>query len=148
MVTVSAIGKIPKEIMSRVVAVVMFGSPPCPATVQDRCHSYCNKGDFVCDRENSGKGGKGKEGMAPPKADQLTPTRRSVLEIMADMEAEGMQPGPKADCSTYGAGAKIEVTGHQAVKGGNAHLAYNGDGHYVWAAACYAAEQYQKSAGK
>jgi alpha-beta hydrolase superfamily lysophospholipase len=47
MVTVSAIPKIPAEILSRVVAVTMFGSPPCPAAVQGRCNSYCNKGDFV-----------------------------------------------------------------------------------------------------
>jgi alpha-beta hydrolase superfamily lysophospholipase len=47
MVTVGAIPKIPKELISRVVAVAMFGSPPCPAVVADRCNSYCNKGDFV-----------------------------------------------------------------------------------------------------
>jgi pimeloyl-ACP methyl ester carboxylesterase len=47
MVTVSAIPKIPKDIIGRVVAVAMFGSPACPSIVADRCHSYCNKGDFV-----------------------------------------------------------------------------------------------------
>lgn len=46
-VTVSAIPKIPKEIIDKVIAVTMFGSPPCPASVQDRCKSYCNQGDNV-----------------------------------------------------------------------------------------------------
>jgi pimeloyl-ACP methyl ester carboxylesterase len=47
MVTVSAIPKIPKDILAKVVAVTMFGSPACPADVKDRCNSYCNQGDFV-----------------------------------------------------------------------------------------------------
>lgn len=45
--TVSTIPKIPKDILAKVVAVTMFGSPPCPEMVKDRCNSYCNKGDFV-----------------------------------------------------------------------------------------------------
>jgi hypothetical protein len=47
MVTTSVIPQIPKDILAKIIAVTMFGSPPCPAAVQDRCHSYCNKGDFV-----------------------------------------------------------------------------------------------------
>jgi surfactin synthase thioesterase subunit len=47
MVTVQVIPKIPKDILSKVVAVTMFGSPPCPTEVKDRCNSYCNQGDFV-----------------------------------------------------------------------------------------------------
>jgi hypothetical protein len=46
-VTTGVIPKIPKEILSKVIAVAMFGSPPCPAIVQDRCKSYCNAGDNV-----------------------------------------------------------------------------------------------------
>jgi predicted esterase len=47
MVTVQVIPQIPKDILAKVVAVAMFGSPPCPAAVAGRCNSYCNKGDFV-----------------------------------------------------------------------------------------------------
>jgi hypothetical protein len=47
MVTTSVIPQIPKDILAKIVAVTMFGSPPCPELVKDRCNSYCNKGDFV-----------------------------------------------------------------------------------------------------
>jgi alpha-beta hydrolase superfamily lysophospholipase len=46
-VTVRAIPSIPKELLPRILAVTMFGSPNCPALVKDRCRSYCNKGDGV-----------------------------------------------------------------------------------------------------
>jgi alpha-beta hydrolase superfamily lysophospholipase len=46
-VTTGAIPKLPKNILSRVVAVTMFGSPACPASVRDRCISYCQSGDSV-----------------------------------------------------------------------------------------------------
>lgn len=35
------------ELLAKVVAVAMFGSPACPPQVKGRCNSYCNKGDFV-----------------------------------------------------------------------------------------------------
>ena len=50
----------------------------------------------------------------------------------------------RADCATT---ENVEVRGHQAAKGGNAHLAYNTDGYYVWAAACYVVSQFKKAAG-
>jgi hypothetical protein len=46
-VTTGAIPKISKDVLSKVIAVTMFGSPPCPAAVADRCKSYCNAGDTV-----------------------------------------------------------------------------------------------------
>lgn len=39
--------KVPKESFDRILAVTMFGSPPCPASVKTKCMSYCHKGDFV-----------------------------------------------------------------------------------------------------
>jgi alpha-beta hydrolase superfamily lysophospholipase len=42
-----SIPKIPKEILSKILAVTMFGAPPCLPEVKDRCKSYCNKGDDV-----------------------------------------------------------------------------------------------------
>jgi pimeloyl-ACP methyl ester carboxylesterase len=134
MVTVSAIPKIPADILSRVVAVTMFGSPGCPAAVKDRCNSYCNKGDFVCDSAGKGKGGKGKfggkgfpKGAKGPKAGG--PVSEMVeRSIMAD------------ECA-------VEEK-HVARTPGNAHLAYNADGYYVKAAACYINAAYRKAGGQ
>src|ERR1700759_2834395 len=48
-VTVQTIGRLPKDVSNRIIAVTMFGSPRCPESMRrgDRCRSYCNKGDFV-----------------------------------------------------------------------------------------------------
>jgi predicted esterase len=46
-VTNSTIHQAPKEILDKVVAVAMFGSPACSKLVEGRCNSYCNKGDTV-----------------------------------------------------------------------------------------------------
>jgi predicted esterase len=46
-VITSTIPKIPKELDSRIIAITMFGAPPCPATVKEKCKSYCNAGDDV-----------------------------------------------------------------------------------------------------
>ena len=46
-VTVQVIPQLPEDVLSRVIAVTMVGSPDCPAEVEDRCRSYCNDGDFV-----------------------------------------------------------------------------------------------------
>ena len=136
MVTVSAIPKIPADLLSRVVAVTMFGSPPCPAAVRDRCNSYCNKGDFVCDgagKGKGGKGGKGKGGKGFPKGPKGAKSAGPSSEmaersIMAD------------DCA-------VEDK-HVAKTPGNAHLAYNADGYYVKAAACYINAAYRKAGGQ
>jgi surfactin synthase thioesterase subunit len=48
-VTTAAILTLPKEVLSKIVAVTMFGTKPCSdikAQVQN-CKSYCNKGDAV-----------------------------------------------------------------------------------------------------
>jgi surfactin synthase thioesterase subunit len=46
-VTTTVAPKIPKDLLPRVLAMTMFGAPPCPSVVRDRCKSYCNKGDDV-----------------------------------------------------------------------------------------------------
>lgn len=43
----SSIPKIPQAAMANLLAVTMFGAPPCPAEVKDKCKSYCNAGDDV-----------------------------------------------------------------------------------------------------
>lgn len=42
-----SIKNLEKEILDKIVAVTMFGSPPCPANVKGKCISYCNSGDPV-----------------------------------------------------------------------------------------------------
>jgi surfactin synthase thioesterase subunit len=46
-VTTSVVPKIPKDLLPRVLAVTMFGAPPCPPDVKEKCKSYCNQGDDV-----------------------------------------------------------------------------------------------------
>jgi hypothetical protein len=44
---VDAVPKLSPEALKRLVSITMFGSPACPASVRDRCISYCNSGDSV-----------------------------------------------------------------------------------------------------
>jgi pimeloyl-ACP methyl ester carboxylesterase len=46
-VTTSAVAKLNPDLLSRVLAVTMVGSPPCPASVKEKCKAYCNAGDDV-----------------------------------------------------------------------------------------------------
>lgn len=50
--TVRAIPDLPEDILSRIIAVTMVGSPECPAEVEDRCQSYCNAGDAVSNQSS------------------------------------------------------------------------------------------------
>jgi hypothetical protein len=44
---VNAAPKMTKEVLDKIVAVTMFGSPACPAALLNRCISYCATGDSV-----------------------------------------------------------------------------------------------------
>jgi alpha-beta hydrolase superfamily lysophospholipase len=48
-VVAAAVPHIPKDLIPRIAAVTMFGSPPCSdiPQVAGRCKSFCNKGDTV-----------------------------------------------------------------------------------------------------
>jgi hypothetical protein len=164
MVTVAVIPKLPQDVLSRIVAVTMFGSPGCPTAVRGRCNSYCNKGDFVCSSNPKGGNNVGGRGFLkgdggkgfPPKvggatllalSSPLSRPQRYTLEDMTIGTALKKRQ-QVADCAKYGPSAGIEATGWDARNGGSAHLAYNKDGHYVWAAACYVADAFRKSQGK
>ncbi|KAF2401112.1 alpha/beta-hydrolase [Trichodelitschia bisporula] len=152
-VTVRTIPQIPKNILSRIVAVTMFGSPNCPAEVKDRCRSYCNQGDGICTGEGNGQekgrcsAAGGKAGSASPKAGGMGPkapkmgkgAEGGALGRMVDFappiveamdDAEGWQ---QAQCS----GPEVQEKGHKAVGSEGAHMLYNKDGYYVKAAACF-----------
>lgn len=151
MLTVGTIPRIPKDILSRVIAITMFGSYPCPAAVRDRCNSYCNSGDFVC----AGAAGGGSQGAAkagPPKTGSPPAGGVATSEKFANgpnigeraMEEVVRKRQAAASCANYSPD-KIKVTGWQATKGPGGHLGYNTDGHYVYAAACFIADRFSKS---
>lgn len=57
LIHVRAITLLPKQVLARILAVTMVQSPQCPASVKDKCRSYCNKGDevsvyYVCQIQN------------------------------------------------------------------------------------------------
>ncbi|KAF2395920.1 alpha/beta-hydrolase [Trichodelitschia bisporula] len=122
-VTTGAIPKMPANILSRIVAVTMFGSPACPTQVRNRCISYCQSGDSVC----ASRGGGSPKGAKGAKLGGLV--EREALWAMAAPECAQYASKP-----TSGLG-----------KGG--HLGYNADGLYVRAAACYIAAQFNKGGG-
>ncbi|TID26023.1 hypothetical protein E6O75_ATG03886 [Venturia nashicola] len=170
MVTVSTIPKIPKDILAKVVAVTMFGSPPCPEAVKDRCNSYCNKGDFVCDSAGGAKGAGGAapnvvglpkaspKGTSPPKGSGETGTALPMADI------PGMSATPPKTTSDAPKGEMEGMAGMEGMKkragdectaevkrvaksSKNAHLAYNEDGYYIAKAACFAVAQFKKMGG-
>ncbi|KAF2670909.1 alpha/beta-hydrolase [Microthyrium microscopicum] len=130
-VTTGSIPKLPADVLKKVVAVTMFGAPECPASVADRCVSYCNTGDSVCDKRGSGsagaaKGGKGRgKGKGAPSGEMVEAEveERKVKRAPAMIEAA-------PDCAKY---ASIQTSG----LGSGGHLGYNKDGTYTRAAACY-----------
>jgi hypothetical protein len=94
----------------------------------------------VCDGAGGGKGGKGKGG-APGGG--------------KGAGGKGMPKGPKAGGATGVAERSVSADDecaveekHTAKTPGNAHLAYNADGYYVKAAACYINAAYRKAGGK
>jgi hypothetical protein len=162
-VTTAAIPKIDPSILDRIIAVAMVGSPPCPSQVANRCKSYCNAGDNIC--EGGGKGGaKGPKGAGgPPKTGGAPkggmPKMGGSPKGMGGMtssKGDGAPDAPseirfingetikrQADCA-----AEVEERGHQPkLSGESAHTAYNKDGYYVRAAACFVYNQWKKSSG-
>lgn len=134
-VTFHANPRISKEVLVKIVAVTMFGSPKCPKEVEGRCNSYCYKGDFACDGPTGGAfGSGGTEGVAkgmgglkgvPNKGSRATVTRR-VME-------SGIVVGAGDSCAEV---EKLAVTGVVPKVKGMPHMAYSSDRLYVKAAAC------------
>jgi hypothetical protein len=112
----------------------MFGSPVCREQVKGRCNSYCYSGDFACDGPDGGAFGRGgTEGAAKGKAGAKAPS---------DSKAGAPQPDTSPnDCAAL---ARVTPTGLAVkVKSGMPHMAYNTDGFYVRAAACFIAERFK-----
>jgi hypothetical protein len=137
-VTYHAVPRMSPEVLSRIVAVTMFGSPVCQPQVADRCKSYCYKGDFACDGANGGAfGSGGTKGVALGKGGKGTPRPKDPSgPIKFTKRAEDA-------CSTAG----LDPRGYVPKVSGMPHLAYNTDGYYIRAAACYVASQFKKLSG-
>jgi hypothetical protein len=162
-VTVSAIPKISASILPRILAVVMVGSPPCPTQVAGRCKSFCNAGDNICEGSGSkGKGGAGgaPKGMGPAKSPKGMGGAAKGSGGMSGMPEMGSSSKNEEDDDDEDTrrkrgnlvtrqaecGAEVQERGHvPAYKGEGAHLAYNKDGYYIKAAACYVLEQWKKN---
>jgi hypothetical protein len=137
-VTFHAIPRMSKEVISKVVAVTMFGSPRCPEEVKGRCNSYCYKGDFACDGPTGGAFGSGgtegaAKGMSGIGGAKGVPKGRDA----------GMKRviGTEDGCAET---SKLEVTGVVPKVNGMPHMVYSSDGVYVKAAACYIKSQFYK----
>lgn len=149
-VTVRTITQIPPEILSKIVAVAMVGSPQCPANVKAKCKSFCNTGDSIC----TGDGGSAAAGRCGTGNGKTT--RRSLVVPFEGLEIAGSPVEDDEATKLFKREvwkraapecAKIDSEaehGHAVpgVTGTASHMAYNSDGFYVRAAACYVAKKF------
>lgn len=157
-VVTAAVPHIPKELVAKIVAVTMFGSPPCSDIPQvgGRCKSFCNKGDTICDSKGAmGNGGPRVKCASVPSVR----TELAYMDLWANATEAGFagvesverrQLGKGKAAGGAGAtnGCGEDEKGHSAggKTGMAAHMAYNQDGYYTAAASCYIAKQF-KAAG-
>jgi hypothetical protein len=162
-VTVRTIAQMPKDLMDKVIAITMVGSPNCPASVKDKCRSYCNSGDGVshvppvhvsdsyhddqiCSSEGNSLS-KGKcttvavkgsvvDVMTVPDNSEVIPHYRRGLEISGALSP--------ADCNRE----EVAEKNHKAKGSGSSHMLYNSDGHFPPAAACYVYKKYMAAKGQ
>jgi hypothetical protein len=136
-VTFHAVPRMSPEVLSRIVAVAMFGSPVCQPQVQGRCNSYCYKGDFACDGANGGAfGSGGTKGIALGKGSMSPKSSGGPARI-----------AKRATLDEACSNASVEPRGYVPKVSGMPHMAYNTDGYYVRAAACFVASQFKKLSG-
>jgi hypothetical protein len=121
-VTYHAVPRIPADLLPKIIAVTMFGSPVCQPQVADRCNSYCYKGDFACDGPNGGAFGAGgtKDAMAGLKGGNGIAGLKGLGGALAAMKRGVLEDG----CA-----ANVEVKGYVPKASGQAHMAYNTDGY-------------------
>ncbi|KAF2435156.1 alpha/beta-hydrolase [Tothia fuscella] len=154
---VDAVPKMNAAMLSKVVAITMFGSPACPGAVKGKCISFCNQGDTVCSSRPGGappgvSGGGGgapaaaAEGAAAPKMPKMpkmpkggAPKDMGGMPGMSSQEHKRSMMAVAAlpDCATA-------LTWTTANKGKGGHMTYNSDGLYVREAACYIKAMYSR----
>ncbi|KAF2673936.1 alpha/beta-hydrolase [Microthyrium microscopicum] len=148
-VTTRAIPKMPKDILPRILTVTNFGSPPCLPEVKDRCKSYCNKGDDICDGSKNSKSlgrcvtsrrlmarswmtGEGDDEFVRQLNMESAKSLNLTSESTEDVNVE------QVTCT----GADTPEKGHP-VSGFTKF--YHADAFYTKAAACYIATKFQAS---
>jgi Cutinase len=151
-VVTSSIPKIPQGSKAKLLAVTMFGAPPCLAEVKDKCKSYCNAGDDVSDLRGGNRVEESTNlgivkicaGTTNPKASGLcngprgvklwtgapVDTRETtVLESVVDIQGEELNIKAAEECN-----ADVPEKGHPV---SGFAKSYNKDAFYTKAAACY-----------
>jgi hypothetical protein len=138
-VTFHSIPRMAPDVLSRIIAVTMFGSPACPTQVADRCNSYCYKGDFACnDGVNVGKFGSGGTKGIVRKGAPKGKGGKGASMLMLSLENQRLV------ADDPGCAANVDPKGYVPKVSGMPHMAYNTDGYYIQAAACYIASQFKK----
>ncbi|KAF2400701.1 alpha/beta-hydrolase [Trichodelitschia bisporula] len=146
-VVTAAVPLIPKELIPRIVAVTMFGSPPCKdiPSVGDRCKSFCNKGDNICDSGAGGNGGPRVKCSGGAGAGGFGKGAKGGKGLV------NIEPFMRAPVNDVWTDALLQQQCGEEEKGhpvkGMAHMAYNADGYYIRAAGCYIAKKYKERAG-
>ncbi|TLD14777.1 hypothetical protein E2P81_ATG09767 [Venturia nashicola] len=169
-VTVRTINKIPADLLPRVVAVTMVGSPECPASICSTGKAYSSN----CDSGSAGaaKGSTAPKTQRPPKP-ASPPKSEDKPKDMGDMPGMEMpaspsksddKPAPKGmggmdmrsvefseNAEAVGFDLKSVCDGPEPSEKGykvtnskkGAHMAYSEDGHYVYAAACFIQKKFK-----
>ncbi|KAE9973739.1 hypothetical protein EG328_011214 [Venturia inaequalis] len=143
-IAVRTINKMPVDLLPKIIAVTLVGSPECPASVKGRCKSFCNAGDAICSTgraytsacDGSRGAAKGFPRTSSPAKTEHKPTRRE----MAGMDTRSVEVGGNAEVAGFDLksicdGPEPAEKGHKVLK--DPHTAYSEDGYYVYAAACY-----------
>jgi hypothetical protein len=122
-VTYHAVPRMASDVLSRIIAVTMFGSPICQPQVANRCNSYCYKGDFACDGPNGGAFGSGgtKDAAAGMKGGKGTDVPKGSSGPSLAVERANLDDGCPA--------TNVDPRGYVPKVSGMPHMAYNTDGY-------------------
>ncbi|KAE9967623.1 hypothetical protein BLS_006268 [Venturia inaequalis] len=166
-VVTATISKIPAKYLKSIVAVTLFGAPPCSdltkstvpgvAEVGARCKSFCNYKDQICDSTGAMGNGGPRASCTLPKS--FVPRRRDVevkdfgLGYPAYVEPRPLSEQESLRVNRFNKQAAAtcgeDERGHKAgsMTGLAAHMAYKSDGYYVAAASCYIAKMFKAAGG-
>jgi hypothetical protein len=122
-VTYHAVPRMTPDVLSRIIAVTMFGSPVCQPQVADRCNSYCYKGDFACDGPKGGAFGAGgtKDAAAGMRGGKWIDLSDGPSRSFSALQRASLDDGCPA--------TNADPRGYVPKASGIPHMAYNTDGY-------------------